>query len=84
MLWWIGNLILLVVVFPVVLWLLKGVLTPVARIRKTVDDILQNGVALTGNLDHVPDLLAKTDKAVEAIKVGAVRYAGSVGRLLGS
>lgn len=82
-LWWIGNIILLIVVFPVVLKLLKGVLTPIARIRTTVDDILQNGVALTGNLDHVPELLAKTDETVKQIRIGAVRYAGSVAKLLG-
>jgi hypothetical protein len=82
-LWWIGNSILYVVVFPVVLLLLKGVLTPVARIRATADDILRNGVTLAGQLEPVPELLAKTDETVKEIAIGATRYAESVARLLG-
>ena len=83
-LWWIGNLILYVVVFPVVLVLLYRVLTAVERIRKAADQILENGVTLAGMLEPVPDLLAKTDNTVKEVAVGATRYAGSVGRLLGS
>jgi hypothetical protein len=82
-LWLIGNIILLVVVFPIVLILLNRILTPVQRIRKTVDDILANGVALTGELDNVPALLATTDSTVKEISVGAARYGGSVAKLLG-
>ncbi len=81
-LWWIGNIVL-VVVLVVVLVLLNRILTPVERIRKTVDDILVNGVALTGELDNVPALLGTTDKTVKEIAVGATRYGGSVAKLLG-
>jgi hypothetical protein len=82
-LWWIGNAILLAVVLPVVIWLLNRVLAAVERIRAATDDILVGGVALTGELDGVPEALAITDKTIEEVKVGAVRYAGSVARLLG-
>ena len=82
-LWWIGNVILLVVVVPVVIFLLNRVLAAVERIRGATDDILAGGVALTGKLDGVTEALAVTDKTIEEIKVGAVRYAGSVARLLG-
>jgi hypothetical protein len=82
-LWWIGNAILLAVVLPVVIWLLNRVLAAVERIRAATDDILVGGVALTGELDGVPEALAVTDKTIEEVKVGAVRYAGSVARLLG-
>ena len=82
-LWWIGNAILLVVVLPVVVWLLNRVLAAVERIRAATDDILAGGVALAGKLDGVPEALAVTDKTIEEIKVGAVRYAGSVAKLLG-
>jgi hypothetical protein len=82
-LWWIGNVILLVVVLPVVVWLLNRVLAAVERIRAATDDILADGVALAGKLDGVPEALAVTDKTIEEIKVGAVRYAGSVAKLLG-
>lgn len=83
-LWWIGALVLLVVVFPVVLVLLNRVLVPVERIRVAVDDILKNGVALTKNLDNLPALLAKTDGTIKEVAVGATRYAGSVQKLLDS
>jgi hypothetical protein len=82
-LWWIGNAILLAVVLPVVIWLLNRVLAAVERIRGATDDILAGGVALTEQLDGVPEALAVTDKTIEEVKVGAVRYAGSVARLLG-
>ncbi len=82
-LWWIGNAILLAVVLPVVIWLLNRVLAAVERIRGATDDILAGGVALVGELDGVPEALAVTDKTIEEVKVGAVRYAGSVARLLG-
>jgi hypothetical protein len=80
--WWIGNAVL-VVVIPVVVWLLNRVLAAIERIRGATDDILVGGVALTGKLDGVPEALAVTDKTIEEVKVGAVRYAGSVARLLG-
>jgi hypothetical protein len=82
-LWWIGNVILLVVVLPVVVWLLNRVLAAVERIRAASDDILAGGVELAGKLDGVPEALAVTDKTIEEVKIGAVRYAGSVAKLLG-
>ncbi len=82
-LWWIGNAVLLVAVLPVVIYLLNRVLAALERIRTASDDILAGGVALVGQLEGVPDGLAVTDETIEAVKVGAVRYAGSVAKLLG-
>ena len=82
-LWWIGNAILLVVVVPVLVTLLSRLLGAVERIRGAADDILAGGVALTGKLDDLPEMLATTDEVIEEIAVGAVRYAGSVAQLLG-
>jgi hypothetical protein len=82
-LWWIGNAALLLVVLPVVIALLNRVLAAVERIRGATDEILAGGVALTGNLDGVPEALATTDATIQEVAVGAVRYAGSVARLLG-
>jgi hypothetical protein len=81
-LWGLGNLILVLVVVPVLVVLLNRVLAALERIRAASDDILAGGVALIGELDEVPDLLATTDTTIEAVSVGAVRYAGSVGALL--
>ncbi len=82
MLWWIGNLILLLVVIPVAVGLLSRVLGALERIRKASDDILAGGVAVIGELDTTPELLAKTDTTIEEVADGAVRYAGSVAKLL--
>ena len=82
-LWWIGNAVLLLAVFPVVIYLLNRVLAAVERIRAATDDILTGGVELVGELTVVPDGLAVTDDVVHQVSVGAVRYAGSVAKLLG-
>jgi len=81
-LWSIGNLILLVVIVPVLVALINRVLAALERIRAASDDILTGGVALIGELNPVPELLAITDQTVHDVAVGAVRYAGSVGKLL--
>jgi hypothetical protein len=81
--WWIGNAVLLLVVLPVVVFLLNRVLAAVERIRGATDEILSGGVALIGELGGVPDALATTDTTIDEVAVGAVRYAGSVAKLLG-
>ena len=83
MLWWIGNIVLLVVVVPVLLALLNRVLAALERIRGAADDILAGGGALAAELDGVPEALTTTDTVVADVANGAVRYAGSVGKLLG-
>ena len=82
-LWWIGNAILLLVVVPILVALLNRVLAALERIRDATGDILAGGVALTGELDDVPEMLAVTDTTIRDVATGAVRYAGSVGKLLG-
>lgn len=80
--WWIGNVVLLLVVVPVLVALLNRVLAALERIRAASDDILAGGVALAGELDNVPALLATTDTTIRDVATGAVRYAGSVAKLL--
>ena len=82
-LWGIGNLILLVVIVSVLVGLLNAVLGPLERIRGAADDALGGGVALIGELNTTPELLAKTDNVIKEVANGAVRYAGPVSKLLG-
>ncbi len=82
-LWWIGNVVLLLVVVPVLVALLNRVLAALERIRAASDDILAGGVGLIGELEEVPELLATTDSTIQEVSAGAVRYAGSVAKLLG-
>jgi hypothetical protein len=72
----------LLVVVPVLVALLNRVLAALERIRAASDDILAGGVALTGELDDVPEMLAVTDRTIRDVAVGATRYAGSVAKLL--
>jgi hypothetical protein len=81
-LWWIGNALLLLAVVPILVALLNRVLAALERIRGAADDILAGGVTLTGELDDVPEALAVTDRTINEVAVGAVRYAGSVAKLL--
>jgi hypothetical protein len=82
-LWGIGNLILLVVIIPVLVALLNLVLGSLERIRAAADDALDGGVALIGEINHTPELLNETGAVISDVANGAVRYAGSVAKLLG-
>jgi hypothetical protein len=81
-LWGLGNIILFVVVIPVLVALLSRVLGALERVRGAADDALAGGVALIGELDAAPELLATTDRTIAEVAEGAVRYAGPVSKLL--
>ncbi|MBT5140869.1 MAG: hypothetical protein HOH36_11665 [Acidimicrobiaceae bacterium] len=80
--WMIGNVVLLVVVVPVLVAMLNRVLAALERVRAAADDILAGGVALIGEVEMAPELLATTDRTIAEVADGAVRYASSVGKLL--
>ena len=82
-LWWIGNVLLVVAVVPILVALLNRVLAALERIRGASDNILAGGLVLIGELDGVPEALAETDQTIKDVASGAVRYAGSVAKLLG-
>jgi hypothetical protein len=73
--WWVGNLLLFLVVIPAVLALLNRTVTAILDIQVHARNILGNVVTLTGKLDEVPELLADTDEVVKQVAAGALRYA---------
>jgi hypothetical protein len=79
----VGNLVLLVAVVPILVALLNRLLAALEQIRGAADDALGGGVALIGELNSAPDLLATTDVVIKEVANGAVRYAGPVSKLLG-
>ncbi len=79
--WWLANIVLLVAVIPLVAILAGRVVRPIREIEAYAADILEHGVALTGNLDGVPQL-ARSAELVRSIKTGAAGYAATVGELL--
>ncbi|HET9769683.1 MAG TPA: hypothetical protein VFS16_02250 [Acidimicrobiia bacterium] len=73
--WWVGNLLLFLVVIPAVLVLLNRTVTAILDIQIHARNILENVVTLTGKLDEVPEQLAETDEVVKQVAAGALRYA---------
>jgi hypothetical protein len=74
--------ILLLITIPVALALLQRVLSAILKIRQTIDDILENGVVLTGLLDGVPEILEQTVELVRQTAIGALRYGGGVDKVI--
>ena len=71
-LWWIGNVILLVVVLPVVIYLLNRVLAALERIRAASDNIPQVATCLPG-AELTKDLGDDKYEGRVAIRMGPVR-----------
>ena len=80
-LWWIGNIILLVVVAPVVVYLLRGVLNAAKSIVPSVRQIATATAAGSKDLDAVP-LLLTTQTQVAQTVAGVAGYGGSLDVIL--
>ena len=80
-LWWIGNVVFVVVVLPVVVLLLNRLLRPAVEIKRYADDILEHGVLLIASLDGVEDLL-RTRDLVKQVGAGVERYGNALDRIL--
>ncbi|HEX6116281.1 MAG TPA: hypothetical protein VFY99_04225 [Solirubrobacterales bacterium] len=76
-LWWIGSLVLLLVVFPVVVILLHGVLSAANGIVPTVGEIASVARAGSRDLDAAPLLLTTQDQ-VQRTVAGVADYGGSL------
>jgi hypothetical protein len=76
-LWWIGDIVLLAVVVPVVVYLLNGVLTEARGIVPSVERIGAAAAAGSRDLDAVPLLLTTQDQVQRTI-AAAANYGGSL------
>lgn len=76
-LWWIGSVVLLVVIFPVVVYLLREVLTAAQSIVPSVDRISAAAKAGSKDLDAAPLLLTTREQATQTI-AGVANYGGSL------
>jgi hypothetical protein len=76
-LWWLGSIVLLVVILPVVVYLLRGVLVAAQGIAPTVERIA--GVARAGSqdLDAAALLLTTQEQATQTV-AGVAGYGGSL------
>lgn len=80
-LWWIGNAVLLVVIFPVVVYLLRGVLQAARGIPPTVSGIATVAAAGSRDLDAAALLLRTQEQATETV-AGVAEYGGSLNVIL--
>jgi hypothetical protein len=76
-LFWIGDIVLLVVVVPIVLYLLNGVLSASKSIVPSVRKIADVTAAGSKDLDAVP-LLLTTQEQVRQTVAGVANYGGSL------
>jgi len=80
-LWWIGNVVLLVIVLPVVVYLLHGVLNAAKSIVPSAHQIANVAAAGSKDLDAAALLLTTQDQ-VERTVAGVANYGGSLDVIL--
>jgi hypothetical protein len=80
-LWWIGDVLLLVVLLPVVVYLLKGVLDAARSIVPSVERIAAAANAGSKDLDAVPQLLTTQAQVKQTVEVVA-NYGGSLDAII--
>ena len=80
-LWWIGDVLLLVVLLPIVVYLLSGVLKAAQSIVPSVRQISDVAAAGSKDLDAAA-LLLTTQQQVEQTVAGVANYGGSLDVIL--
>ena len=80
-LWWIGNVVLLAVVLPVVVYLLHGVLSAAKAIVPSVQEIGATAAAGSKDLDAAALLLTTQEQVTQTVAVAA-NYGGSLDVIL--
>ena len=78
---WIGAIVLLGVIVPVVVYLLNGVLRAARDTRAAVDKVERAAAAASEDLDAVP-LLLTTQNQVHAVVGVVADYGGSLDTIL--
>jgi len=80
-LWWIMNVVALVLVVPVVIFFANRIIRGGLEITRYADDILIHGVLLTKALEPVPALL-DTRSLVQTATGHAVRYVTALQKMV--
>lgn len=80
-LWWLGNIVLIAVVLPVVVYLLRGVLDAARSIVPSVEQIAQVAAAGSKDLDAAALLLTTQDQVGKTV-AGVANYGGSLDVIL--
>lgn len=80
-LWWIGNIVLVAVVLPVVVYLLRGVRDAATSIVPSVQGIAAAAAAGSKDLDAAALLLTTQDQVQKTV-AGVANYGGSLDVIL--
>ncbi len=72
-LWWIGNLLFVVAIIPLVIWILNRVLEPAQQIEYYADDILDHGAQFPVHLEALGEL-GRTRDLARQVNSGLTRY----------
>lgn len=80
-LWWLGDIVLLFVIFPVVVYLLRGVLEAARSIVPEVRGIAAVAAKGSKDLDAAALLLTTQEQATQTI-AGVANYGGSLDVIL--
>jgi hypothetical protein len=80
-LWWIGDIVLLLVILPVVVYLLHGVLDAATSIVPSVREIATVAAAGSKDLDAAALLLTTQDQVSKTV-AGVANYGGSLDLIL--
>jgi hypothetical protein len=80
MLWWIGDIVFVAVIIPVVILILIQVLAPIREIRAYADDIAEHGGLFGPHLEATAEL-AKTRDLVKQVNSGVVAYIQAIDRI---
>ena len=81
MLWWLFDLVLVLVVFPVVVLLLHGVLAPILEIKRTAATLARAAPALLSDLDALGELVV-TRQLVHDAGTEIGRYGAALGEIV--
>ena len=80
-LWWLGDIVLLLVVVPVVVYLLRDVLDAAKSIVPSVQTIAEVAAAGSKDLDAAALLLTTQDQVKQTV-AGVANYGGSLDVIL--
>ena len=80
-LWWIGDVVLLAVILPVVVYLLHSVLNAATSIVPSVQEIAKVAAAGSKDLDAAALLLTTQDQVTKTV-AGVANYGGSLDVIL--
>lgn len=81
MLWWLFDVVLVLVVFPVVVLLLHGVLAPILEIKRTAAALARAAPALLSDLDGLGELV-ETQQLVRDAGTEIARYGAALSEIV--